>query len=356
VEGLRGEAVGISGLVTLADLAYFVGKRVPIEYQERILTMPAAKAVKRNQKQTDTRGTGLESQNPVLLSNAVAMDGPYQVIMAPKIVPVSQKARKKKPGEHFIKKWIKFLWGQWPIKFPLRLEFRFAALLYAALISLTVLVHCFKPLDQTIQLFLLGTSVGSVLIWWISLPFAVAANENQWYLGGYLVSIFYLLWHCLVFIGFAFFCDGQYSIVGEHNQLIYMIIDLFFILLGVVAFGCNTSHVIISLAETIRPDERREIRQAIRVFQQFKYKRLGTDFYNCIPMLDIRPDLYLYFGVIAVAVIVFNIYQVMIAGELETAHMLIFVTRNLFASILVAWLVFWYHSAFKFIQKEVYKR
>ncbi|UCH92837.1 MAG: caspase family protein [Candidatus Aminicenantes bacterium] len=356
VEGLRGEAVGSSGSVTLADLAYFVGRRVPIEYQERLRAILTRKAGKDAQNQNDTRGMGSNSQNPVLLGDAVAMGGPYKIIMAPVIVPVSHKGRKKIPGKHFMKNWFKFLWGKWPIKFPFRPGFHFAALLYAAAVTLTVLVHCLKPIDNSIQLLLLGITAGSVFIWWITLPFAVAANENQWHFGGYITPIFFLLWHCLVAMGFAFLCNGQHSISGEHNHFVYLVIDLFFIFCGVVVFGCNTSQVIIILAEPIRQDDRREIRQAIRAFQQFKYKMLGVDLYNFIPMVPVRPDLYFYLGAIAAAVIVFNIYQVMIAAELETARMLLLVTRNIFILILVAWLVFWYHSAFKFIQKEVYKR
>jgi uncharacterized caspase-like protein len=356
VEGLRGEAIGSSNLVTLADLAYFVGKRVPIEYQQRILTMPAAKAVKRNQKQTGTRGTGLESQNPVLLSDVVAMGGQYQVVLAPQFVPTSQSERKKWPSKNFLTYWFGFLLGKWPIKFPFKPAFYFAGILYAAIVTLTILTHCLKPIDHTIMLFLLGTAVGSVFVWWVLLPFAVAANEDKWHPGGYVTSFFYLLWHCLVVIGFLLFCDGQYNISGEHNHFIYLIIDLFYILAGVVVFGCNSSQIIIILAETIRPDERREIRQAVCAFQQFKYKRIGVDLYNFIPMVPIRPDLYLYFGIISAAVIVFNTFQVMIAGELETTRWLIFVTRNVFSIMWAAWLVFWYHSAFKFIQREVYKR
>lgn len=356
VEGLRGEAIGSSGMVSLADLAYFVGKRVPIEYQERIETILTRKAGKDAQNQTDTRGTGLTSQNPVLLSDVVAMGGAYKIIMAPEYVPTSQGARKKIPGKHFIKNWFKFLWGQWPIKFPFKPAFHFTALLYAATVTLTVLTHCLKPIDNTILLFLVGTAVGSLFTWWITLPFAVAANENKWHPGGYITPFFYLVWHCIVAIGFLLFCDGQHSISGEHNQFIYLIIDLFYILAGVVVFGCNSSQIIITLAETIRPDERREIRQAIRAFQQFKYKMLGVDLYNFTPMVTIRPDLYLYFGIISTAIIVFHTYQVMIAGELETARLLIFVTRNVFAFMWVAWLVFWYYSAYKYIQHEVYKR
>jgi hypothetical protein len=354
VEGLRGEAVGSSGMVSLADLAYFVGKRVPIEYKERLEVEWPRES---NLSQKDFSKANIRwSQNPVLLSNAVAMDGPYQVVLAPEFVPTSQSERKKWPSKNFLKYWFEFLLGKWPIKFPFKPAFYFAGLLYAAIVILTILTHCLKPIDHTIMLFLLGTAVGSVFTWWITLPFAVAANEDKWHPGGYITPFFYLLWHCLVAIGFLLFCDGQHSLSGEHNHFIYLIIDLFYILAGVVVFGCNSSQIIIILAETIRPDDRREIRQAICAFQQFKYKMLGVDLYNFIPMVPIRPDLYLYFGVISGAVIVFNTFQVMIAGELETARRLIFVTRNVLAFMWVAWLVFWYHSAFKFIQREVYKR
>jgi hypothetical protein len=356
VEGLRGEAIGSSNMVTLADLAYFVGKRVPIEYQQRILTIPAPRTGERDQRQADAKGTILESQNPVLLSNIVAMGGPYQTVLAPKFVPTSQSERKKWPGKNFLKYWFEFLLGKWPIKFPFKPAFYFAGLLYAAFVTLTILTHCLKPIDHTILLFLLGTAVGSIFTWWVSLPFAVAANEDKWHPGGYVTPFFYLLWHCMVVIGFLLLCDGQHSIGGEPNHFIYLIIDLFYILAGVVVFGSNSSQIIIILAETIRPDDRREIRQAVCAFQQFKYKRLGVDLYNFIPMVPIRPDLYLYFGVISAAVIVFNTFQVMIVGELETTRWLIFVTRNVLAFMWVAWLVFWYHSAFKFIQREVYKR
>jgi hypothetical protein len=136
VEGLRGEAVGPSGMVSLADLAYFVGKRVPIEYQERMMTLFTIKEagdvvdksyqmkekaqIKSNEEskikkiypvKTKAIGSGLPSQNPVLLSDSFAISGPYQVIMAPEYVPTYYKALKKRPGKDFMKSWLKFLLG-----------------------------------------------------------------------------------------------------------------------------------------------------------------------------------------------------------------------------------------------------
>jgi hypothetical protein len=354
VEGLRGDAVGSSGLVSLADLAYFVGKRVPIEYQERINVFLKYRGDEKNQ--TDARGAGFSSQNPVLLSDVVAMGGPYRIILAPEFVPAAHDARRKLPGKHFIKNWFKFLWGKWPITFPFKPAFLFAALLYAVTMTLTVLVHCQKTIDHTMVLFLLGVGVGSLFIWWLTLPFAAAVNENKWHPGGYITPIFYLLWHCGVAIGVASLFGTEHSIGGNPHHFVYLIIDLFFLFAGVVVFGCNTSQTIIALAETVRKDDRREIRQAIRAFQQFKHKMLWVDLYNYIPMVPVRPDLYLYFGVISAAVIVFNIYEVIIAAEFQGILFLMFVARNLFILMLVAWLVFWYQSAFNYIKRDVYKR
>ena len=354
VEGLRGEAVGSSGLVSLADLAYFVGKRVPIEYLERVENFLKYSGDEKNE--TAARGAGLTSQNPVLLSDVVAMGGSYRIILAPEFVPSAHDSRKKLPSIHFIKNWFKFLWGKWPITFPFKPAYYFAALLYAVTMMLTVLVHCEKAMHLTMLLFLSGVGLGSILVWWLSLPFVAAANEDKWHAGGYLAPLFYLLWHGVMAIGFASLFGTKHTIAGEPNQFAYLIIDLFFLFMGVVVFGCNTSQTIIALAETVRKDERREIRQAIRAFQQFKYRMLGVDLGNYIPMVSIRHDLYVNFAIVPAAVIVFNIYQGMISMKLQGVLFFIFVARNLFALILVVWLVFWYQAAFKYIQREVYKR
>ena len=294
VEGLRGEAIGSSGLVSLADLAYFVGKRVPVEYQERVLTMIKILSKNGVKVQTDTRGRGASSQNPVLLSDAVAMGGQYQITLAPVYVSTSQSARRKTPTKNFIKNWVKFLIGQWPITFPFRAAFRLAALVYAATMMLTVLLQCQKAIDATIFIFSTGVGLGSAFIWWITLPFAVAVNEDRWHIGGYLSLIFYLIWHCIVGFGFAWIC-GTNQITGTGvNRIISLGVELFFIYGVVVVYGCNTSQVIIALAESIRTDERREIRQAIRAFQEFKYTKLGVNLYSFVPNVSFRPDFYFY--------------------------------------------------------------
>ncbi len=352
--GLRGEAVGSSGSVSLADLAYFVGKRVPVEYLERLEAIILSE--KGDQNQNDTGGTGLFSQNPVLLSDVVAMGGPYSIIMAPDFVPTSQSARKKIPGKHFIKNWFKFLVNPWPIEFPFKLAFRLIALAYAATMMFTILWNYPNAIDTTILIFSTVVGLGSAFIWWITLSFAVAANEDRWHLGGYITLLFYLLWHCLVAIVFAGIYGAEPNSSQEISPFVYVVTDLFIIFAGVVVFGCNTSQSIIALAETIRKDERREIRQAIRAFQQFKYTRVGVDLYNYIAAVSTRPDLYVIGWIISSAVIGFNIYQVTTSIDTQTLRSWVFFMRNIFALILVTWLVFWYQAAFKYIQREVYKR
>jgi uncharacterized caspase-like protein len=358
VEGLRGEAVGSSGMVSLADLAYFVGKRVPIEYQQRIFAMPAAKAVKRNQKQTDTRGRGLESQNPVLLSKAVAMDGPYQVVLAPENIHTGHKARRKKPGGQFFTNWLKFLTGPWPINFPFKFLFWLAGLLYAGMMMFTVMWYYPDAINSiSMQFFFGAVGLGSFFIWWVTLPFAAAVNEDRWHMGGYFTVLFYLVWHCMVIICLVWICGFESRVPGVNNPFLYFLIDLFFIFIGVVVFGCNASQTIIAMAETIRTDERREIRQAIRIFQEFKYTLVGVDLYNYIAQVSARPVMYLYGWIVVIAVTGSNLYKNGITMELLGAHHFWMVLlRDIFAMIFVTWLVFWYYSAYKYIQHEVYKR
>jgi hypothetical protein len=276
--------------------------------------------------------------------------------MAPDFVPTSQSARKKIPGKHFIKNWFKFLVNPWPIEFPFKLAFRLIALAYAATMMFTILWNYPNAIDTTILIFSTGVGLGSAFIWWITLSFAVAANEDRWHLGGYITLLFYLLWHCLVAIVFAGIYGAEPASSQEISPFVYVVTDLFIIFAGVVVFGCNTSQSIIALAETIRKDERREIRQAIRAFQQFKYTRVGVDLYNYIAAVATRPDLYVIGWIISSAVIGFNIYQVTTSIDTQTLHSWVFFMRNIFALILVTWLVFWYQAAFKYIQREIYKR
>ncbi|MCK4762925.1 MAG: caspase family protein [Candidatus Aminicenantes bacterium] len=356
--GLRGEAAGGSRYISLADLAYYVGKRVPIEYQERLeaIMLREAGTGKAPPGQPETRGTGSLSQSPVLLSEAVAMNGPYKITMAPEIIPACQDSRTKTPGKNFIKNWFKFLWGQWPIVFPFKTVFRLASLLYAAAMTLTVIWHSPAETNDTLVIFYGAVGLGSVLIWWLTLPFAAAANEERWHSGGYVTLLFYLLWHCLVALVFAWLCGVVPITNRESNRFIFLVTDLFFILAGIVIFAINTSQTIISLAETVRPDERREIRQAIRVFEQFKSKMVGVDLYNYVAAVSVRPNLYIYGWIVSAAVIGFNIYQVLATVDIVTVYLWTFLVRNIFLLVLVTWLVFWYHAAFKTIQKEVYKR
>ncbi len=355
VEGLRGEAAGSSGSVSLADLVYFVGRRVPVEYQERLAAILSVRG-----KPKTGRRRVLFSQNPVLLCESIAMAGPLQIVMAPLLVPTCHRARLKLPGKHFIGNWFKFLGGKWPIKFPLRFAFWYVgAFLYAAVMMLTVILHWPGGMGDRALLFFIAVGLGSALLWWALLPFAVAVNEARWHSGGYITSILFLLWHCGGVLWFARMYGTAQNMGLPREGIIYLAMEFFLILAGVVICGCNASQTIISLAETIRTDERREIRQAIRVFQQFKYRILGVDLYNYVATVVARPVLYLFILSIAIVMVVINSYQVMAAygtAASERINPVVFFLRNGLVLLFMAWLTFWYDAAFKYIQKEVYTR
>jgi len=359
VEGLRGGASGGSSSVSLADLAYFVGKRVPIEYDvRRMLSLKrfiASKKGKDDQNPTDTRGGGLNSQNPVLLSNAVAMNGPYQVVMAPGYVPAAQDARRKIPSKQFLKYWSKFLTKPWPIDFPFRWAYYLAGLLYAGAVMFTVLWNSQGAIrTMPVQVFSWIVGFGSLFIWWLTLPFAVASNEDYWHIGGYFTALFYFIWHSIVVIGFLWIYHLNPLEIQKTMLWDSLIFEMFFLFVGVVVFGCNASQTVIALAEILRPDERKDIRQAIRVFQQFKYTLIGVDLYNYVAQISVKPEVYFYGWIVSIACVGGSLIKRLGEGVDRYTH--IIVVRETLAMVLVTILVFWYYSAYKHFQHEVYKR
>jgi hypothetical protein len=362
VEGLRGEATGSSGMVSLADLAYFVGKRVPVEYDVRreLYRKRFMEALdsKSTQQQTVTRGERLNSQNPVLLSSAVAMAGPYRVVLAPGKTSTAHNARKKRPGKDFFTYWSTYLTGPWPITFPFRFLFRLAGLLYAGLMMFTMMWYYQDAIHNTsMQIFFGVIGLGSFLIWWITLSFAAAANEDRWHLGGYFTLLFYLVWHGIVIMSLVWIEGIEPHVPGVSNPFLHLLIDHFYIFGGVVLLSCNASQTIIAIAETLRSDDRRDIRQAIRVFQEFKHTLVGVDLYNHIAQVSARPDLYFYGWIVVIAVTGSNLYKNGVSLYLLGAqHFWILLVRDIIAILFVTWLVFWYYAAYKFFQREVYKR
>ncbi len=359
VEGLRGEAASGSDTVSLADLAYFVGKRVPVEYNERwnLLKERYLASSNRNgdQNLTDTRGEGLNSQNPVLLCDAVAMGGPYQVVMAPEHVPAAHDARRKTPSKQFLKYWFKLLIKPWPIEFPFKLAFYLVGLLYAAAMVFTVLWNAQDAVHTIpIQVFSCVVGFGSVFLWWLTLPFAVAANEDYWHIGGYFTVLFYFIWHCIVVIGFLWIYISSSSEIQDSMLLGSLIFEVFFLFVGVVVFGCNASQTIIALAETLRSDDRRDIRQAIRVFQQFKYTPIGVDMYNYVAQVSCKPYIYFYGWIASIVFVGLSLFKRM--AEIVDMYPALIIVREVLVMVMITWLVLWYYSAYKRFQQEVYKR
>lgn len=354
VEGLRGEAGWSDKGVTLTQLASYVGKRVPVEYQEKMMARILGNGEKSNVQRSEQT-----SQNPVLIGEGFAVGGPYQVIMAPRWVPLSHRSRKTRPGKFFIKYWFQYLFGKWPLLFPLKLGFQLGgALLYGMVMLLTVIWHSAQaspPFSSFLFWAVIG--LGSAFTWCLSISFAAAVNEDRWFAGGYGTILLYLFWHGVVVLSFwALFGTEPHPSSGI-TKIYYLVSDLFLIFIAVVICGCNTSQTIIAIAETLRPEnERGDIRQAIRVFQEFKTKTFGVSLYNYIPMVSAKPFFYYWIFGGVLLIVGFNIYEVMAALGAGAIYWWVFLLRNILALVLVAWLIIWYASAFSYLQKEVYKR
>jgi hypothetical protein len=345
VRGLRGEAaLSRDASLTLMELALFVCNRVQVESEERV----AEALCTRGKQQLDSGQNISIFQHPVLLSQAAAIGGPLQMVVAPTRVPSKQDLRRSWPSHKFLEYWRRFMLGNWPIEFSRKHMVREGgALLYAGTMLLTFLWFCRLPFDLESFILTVGVGLGSALLWWAMIPFAVAANEDGWHAGGYVTGISYFLWHCLICI-LSYFSNRPANIIPLGA-------NFFLILLVVIICGCNASQAIIALAEPLRKDQRREIREAITAFRQFRTHIGHIDLFNLVAMVSARPSVY-YF-VLGLTVLVLAAHTIYVATRFsETPELWIILLRNVFALAITAWQVFWYTAAFQFIRREVYKR
>jgi hypothetical protein len=203
----------------------------------------------------------------------------------------------------------------------------------------------------------LGAGLISALLWWIMIPFSVAANEDGWLEGGYVTAIGVFLWHVLVF----FLTSGQMrikfheSLYDVSRILTFLGLDLFLIMMAVIIFGCNAVQAIIALAETVRKDERREIREAVEAFRQFRTRLWHVDLNNLVAMVSARPVAYFCIMGMGMILLGLSIAHTLISHAANPLLGII-LFRDAFFLVFLAWQAFWYAAAFQFIQREVYKR
>lgn len=343
IEGLRGGASTKRGEpISLLELAHFVSHRVEIESRARMADELRKAATK----------SGIllpaklpEAQHPVLLSEVSAMGGPLQIVVAPEPSPSAHDLRRSWPSKGFINTWRRYLLGGWPVTISHKHVLREGgAFWYGVTMLLTLLQFC---TETSFSCLAIGIAMGflSAMLWWLLIPFAVAANEDYWHAGGYLTGIFYLIWHGFVFLLFAIVLNS------DPSTAIRLGFELLFILAAVIICGCNASQAIIALAEPLRQDSRRNLPEAIFAFLQFRHKVWQVDLNNFIAMVSARPELYLAVLGVAALLLGADTYRL-----LEAPQQGIRLLRNVAAFVFVAWQVFWYTADFKFLQRELFKR
>ncbi len=350
VEGLRGEAK-VSELkpLSLMELATYVCNRVQLESEVRI-----TEALARGRAPSRWGGKPPEHQHPILLTKAAALGGPYEIIVAPVAAPMSQKRRRARPSGGFVRLWLKYLTGEWPVPVPLRHMLQEGGACWYGFAMFMIFANVFASQgDATFELPLIMGLI-SALVWWLMIPFAVAANEDYWHPGGYVTATTFAVWHLAAFLIYLFLTSGAGPYVMMGSASLNVGVQLFFLMVIVIVCGCNAGQAIISLAETVRKDERREIRQAVQVFRQFLRRVWHADFHNYIAMVSARPVVYhIFLGFVLLMALGSSIYIYFNqAGMLNPGITLL---RNAVILVFTAWLVFWYEASYRFIQKEVYK-
>lgn len=354
VRGLRGEAALTGdGSVSLMELATFVCQRVQVESKERVEGQVAEALLGRGH----VPPAASMYQHPVLLSAVSSLGGPLQTMVAPVEARSKQDLRRRWPSRRFGGYLRRFMWGPWPIEFSRRHMFREGgAFLYAGTLALTLMWFSWLGMGQTQWMIALVGGLGGAVLWWATLAVAVAANEDGWHEGAYVAAISYLLWHGVMLVVLALSMNaGATDPAEQASVLTALAVHLFLIYLIVLVFGCNASYAIIALAEPLRTDQRREIREAITAFRQFRSRAWHVDIFNLLAMVSARPSVYYYVFAVVVLVVAAHTAYVSLS-EAAGSGLWIILLRNLFVLVLAAWAVFWYSSAFQFLRREVYKR
>jgi hypothetical protein len=347
IDGLRGEAaVTKEGSISLLELVLYVSNRVQSESSVR--------------REDDY----LRTQHPVVIANRIALGGQNSIVLAPEYVPLTYKTTRHFPSREFLKFLGAFLFDKSPLKINQIHTFReLGGGLYALIIFLTFLGWSLTVDNISILkvLFSLGVAGVSFLLWWFMVPLLISANEDRWFYGGYIPLAAFIVWHFSLFLililpksGVA---SGSIPLVG---------IELFLIMGGVIFYGCNTLQSIIVFSEPFRDDERREMRQAMRIFLQFRNRMLNVDAANLIPLLSARPDFYVGVTFLAVALIIFDgsCFILSLVNPSLTNPLVAFKTTSLVKEIAIlqdgALLIFvlvqllWYTSAYHSLRKIFY--
>jgi hypothetical protein len=353
--GLRGEAsLDGKSTVSLFELAHFVCHRVQLESEKRLAEAQAGEGVNKR----SASSVLLTPQHPVLLSEASALGGPLQIVLAPHQARSKHDLRRRLPSPKFLPNFKKYLLGQWPVPLSRKSMVREGgAFLYAGIMFWTLLWYCPQSLDIVRWTLALAVGLASAFLWWIMIPFSVAANEDGWLEGGYITAISVFLLHVFVF----FLTSGQMRIKFHESFydvsriLTFFGLDLFLIMIAVVIFGCNAVQAIIALAETVRKDERREIREAVEAFRQFRTRLWHVDLNNLVAMVSARPVVYFCIMGMGMILLGLNITHTLIFHAADPMIWII-LFRDAFFLVFLAWQAFWYAAAFQFIQREVYKR
>jgi hypothetical protein len=280
-----------------------------------------------------------------------------RVVLAPARAWSKQDLRRPWPSPRCLGYVRRFLFGPWPVEFTRKHMFREGgAALYAGAMLLTLLWFSPVSLGAARWPLILAAGIGSAVLWWLLPALAVAVNEDGWHPGGYLLGIAVFLWHGLVFAWYLLLLAAHpEAVVAAREPAVYLFLDLFLLMFVVLAFGCNASGAIIALAEMVRRDERREIRQASHVFLQFRTRLWHVDIFNLIPMVSARPAVYYVALIVAYALIGLNFVQ-SFAQYRDDPGFWSIVLRDVFVLVLVAWQAFWYSAAFMFLKREVEPR
>lgn len=335
-EGLSGQAdLDRDGVVSLAELAQYVGRRVTRQAQA-VIEGEQDKLEGGAEERGNEPAVGQRGQTPTLFCA-----GPVDFPLTRRVAG----GRREFQAE-VLTLARRYVFGQLPYPLHLVDMMRYGmAGLWGLAMSLTVLAFLPSPLTAEGLVWAVLIAVLTGWLWLVMVALAAAANEVGWHAGGYAAGTAAVLWHVVVFgvsvvlaasgAGWPEVADGVFPLATSLAVLLSL----------VMIFGCNEVHSVIVLADLVTKDERVMLRRAFRHLEQRWFQaRLE----NRLAMVSAHPLVYQILGLALGGAVLAHAIYVWFSGPLELGGAFS-LARDFVLIVLIFWQAEWYPAAYHWL-------
>lgn len=331
-QALRGQAdLDGDGVVTLAELAHHVTSRV------------RARAWARARRE----------QSPALYVSAGQLDLP--VTPRAELTEASDltyRWRQRSPGAGFPRLCWQKLMGPWGMASPFYPGlFTWGLAIILAAIMLTVGVLFAPPQSVAWWWWAVGAvALVSLIMWPMTVAFAVAAAERGWHWGGYLPSYASGVW---LIVGFLLLLLVRRAAPGPDAELVSDAAYVGLVVLGLIFVlpiaAMNALNIMLSLDYLVRRGEPVVVEE---VLHKFDREWWDMEIPNVAPMMSARPALYALVVGLGVSLVGLGHIIATVTAGATSADAALRLLADALLLMAAWWIVGWYQAAFGALRRR----